>query len=94
MSFELVVAVAAGLAVIAKPCQLGWRFVRRMSRFLDVWEGVGDEPGIDERLRDVQKRTEQLENNGGRSVKDVVDRVDGQLREHLAECRVPRWRRP
>lgn len=91
--WEWLVGVVAGGAVLWRPLAALWRLGRRTSRFLDVWEGVGDTPGVDERLRTVEGRTAQLERNGGGSVKDAVDRIDKQLREHITECRLPRWRR-
>ena len=92
-TFELIVAVVAGLAVIWKPVTGAWKLSRRAGRFLDVWEGTEETPSIPTRITTVEARTAQLQNNGGGSVKDAVDRIERSLADHIEECRPRRgWR--
>jgi hypothetical protein len=93
-TFQVLVAVAGGLAVLVKPVTAGWKLARRTARFLDVWEGTDETPGIPERIAAVETSTQQLQHNGGGSVKDAVTRIDQRLEQHLDECRRPAgWRR-
>lgn len=92
-TFELVVAVVAGLAILAKPATAGWRMARRTSRFLDVWEGTKETPSIPARIAKVEERTAQLERNGGGSVRDAVERIERVLADHIEDRRSRRpWR--
>lgn len=84
--FAQAVAVTVGLATLGT---VAWKlvvrpiitFLTRLEEFLQDWNGTAARPGHP-RQTGVMERLQQLENNGGTSVKDVVDRTSAAV-EHL-----------
>lgn len=76
-----VTVVAAAIAVIFKGVKFVLKLARRVSEFLDDWngeparEGVEERPGVMKRLAAL----EELQPNHGGSVKDAVKRIDENL---------------
>ena len=67
-------------------------FFRALSNFLDDWSGEPARPGYSGRTG-VMTRLSQLENNGGGSINDAVDRIEQtvdvngrQLAEHIEQA--------
>lgn len=68
-------------------------FFRSLTDFLGDWAGERERPGVPrvpgvmERLRDLEtgqsQIVKQVNNNGGSSLKDAVDRVERSLNEHI-----------
>jgi hypothetical protein len=64
------------------------RFMQWMERFMRDWEGELEEPGRDATpgvMERLNKLDGELSNNGGRSTKDVVDKLY-QNQEKLMEA--------
>lgn len=67
-------------------------FFRALGNFLDDWSGEPARPGYAGRTG-VMTRLSQLENNGGSSIKDAVDRIEenvasnsNKLTEHIEQA--------
>lgn len=82
--------LAAGLTLIGAWCAAlvkAGRAARRVSRFLDEFLGHGDEPGLVERVDGLAETVERIKAqvlpNGGSSLRDAVDQVRSELREHI-----------
>lgn len=58
--------------------------LRRIDQFLDDWNGQAERPGVPRRSG-VMERLDQLEHNGGTSIKDQVARIEDKLDDHVTE---------
>lgn len=92
MTAQMVVTVAATVAALfGLVAAIGRvaKFVARVVRFLDDWQGEdardGFErrPGVLERLATVEQRTAQLTPNGGAHMADRLERIERKLTEHI-----------
>lgn len=89
--------LAGGLTFIGAWCAAlvkAGRAVRRVSRFLDEFLGHDGEPGLVQRVDSlastvdamtvkVERIKAQVMPNGGSSLRDAVDQVRNELREHI-----------
>ena len=75
-------AIAAVIAVLAVPIKKLKVFFTWLDKFRRDWEGEEAEPGRD-RVPGVMERLNRLDgelsNNGGSSLKDVVQRIEFKL---------------
>lgn len=83
-TFEIVVALVVGAgALIAAAVKVG-RFVHRATQFLDDWFGEPERDGVDERpgvLKRLKAVEDQLQPNGGGSLRDSVNRTEKAVQE-------------
>lgn len=82
----LVTGCAAALAALIWIGRGLWRMASRVADLHDDWQGEPDRPGVPgrkgvmERLRTIEQ---ELHPNGGSSLRDVVDRVESRLDDHI-----------
>jgi len=87
-SFTVTDAAILGgnVAVVVALLRKAWPVLRRLRDLLDDWNGEPARPGVPPRsgvmvrLESIEKRTEQLEHNGGSSLRDDIS----ALREQAA----------
>lgn len=85
---EIVAAFAVVGGVFYKQVRGVWRLARKVNQFLDDWRGQDARPGfpgragVPERLARVEA---EVKANGGKSIKDVVTRVESKLDAHIEE---------
>lgn len=73
--------IGAALGVITKGVKIVLKLARRVSEFLDDWNGEPERDGVEARPG-VMKRLaalEELKENHGGSIKDAVKRIDENL---------------
>lgn len=85
------VLTAAALGVVVKGVKFLFALARRVSNFLDDWngeparDGVPERPGVMKRLDTLEKQTEameaELKPNHGSSIKDAVKRIDERVEQ-------------
>jgi hypothetical protein len=81
----VVIILGGGIAVFRR--QIRPLFIK-LGDFFDDWNGRAArpgrprEPGVVERLASVEY---QVHNNGGESMKDIIDKTSAELTEHLEE---------
>lgn len=91
MSWDILFGAVGALAVLVPAALVVARRLRRLSQFLEDWfgeqarPGVRHRPGVMERLATVEERTEQLQRNGGSSLRDAVDRTEGLARRAVSD---------
>lgn len=69
-------AVAAALTTIGVFIPRAARQIRRVGHVIDQWIGSPDNPGVIDRLVELERRTGELKPNGGSSLADAVHRID------------------
>jgi len=67
----ITVLYAAGSALLRSVRAL-FSFVRRVVHFLDDWLGDGKQPGVMDRMAEIEN---QLKTNGGKTLRDRVDHL-------------------
>lgn len=69
-------ALAGALTAIGIVVRAGFKLARKTSRFLDQWEGTGEQAGVPQRLSQIEQKLEtidgELKTNGGSSTKDAA----------------------
>jgi hypothetical protein len=76
------VAVAGGLAALARFTRGARRFIRRSEQFWEDWQGTEERPGVPARPG-VMERLDRIEHelhpNSGQSMRDVINRIEGAV---------------
>lgn len=93
LGFGLGLVVVVGLFVkIWKTVRPMWRNIRE---FFEDWKGEPERPGVParagvmERLHTIENKVSTIDHelhpNSGKSLRDKVDSIEEQLREHIAQ---------
>jgi hypothetical protein len=99
-SLSQLVLFVANLAVLFGLMAKALPLFRRLGDLADDWSGeparpgVPSRPGVMERLQALDEKTQQLEHNGGSSLRDDVSAMRAQLDEHIrssVEERIAYW---
>jgi hypothetical protein len=76
---DLLILIAACLmaaGTITTVLGKGWRMAHRFMRLLDDFIGTPDNPGVLDRLRNMESHTQELVPNGGSSLADRITKME------------------